>query len=283
MKRALFWKKEKNSIRCNLCPHSCLINEDNVGFCNARKNIKGVLYSLVYGHPVSINLDPIKKKPIYHYLKNTYTLSFGTIGCNLSCLNCQNYTISRSKFYETKEITPKEIVELAKKNKTPSISYTYSEPLISYEYTLDVAKLAKKNKIKNIIVSNGYINEKPLKKLLPYIDAANIDLKSFNEEFYKKVCSASLDPVLKSLKMIKKAKVHLEITNLIIPSYNDNPKEIENMCKWIKKNLGDVPLHFSRFFPYYKLQDVQRTPIETLTKAEQIAKKYLTKIHLGNV
>lgn len=283
MKKAQFWKKEKNSIRCNLCPRSCLIEEDNFGFCNARKNIKGVLYSMVYCHPVSINMDPIEKKPLYHFMPKTYTLSIGTIGCNLGCLHCQNWQLSRAKFYETKEIKPKDIVELAKKNKVPSISYTYNEPTVFYEYVLDTAKLAKKNKIKNIIVSNGYINEKPLKKLLPYIDAANIDLKSFNEEFYNKVCSASLEPVLKSLKMIKKAKVHLEITNLIIPGYNDDPKEIENMCKWIKKNLGDVPLHFSRFFPYYKMQDVPRTPIETLTKAEQIAKKYLTKVHLGNV
>lgn len=283
MKEALFWKKEKDSIRCKLCPRTCLLKVNQVGFCGARQNIKNKLYSLVYAHPVSINLDPIEKKPLYHFMPGTKTFSLGTIGCNLNCLHCQNWQISRAEFQENQEILPEDIIKHVKKNKIPSISYTYTEPTIFYEYVLETAKLAKKEKIKNIIVSNGYINEKPLKELLPYIDAANIDLKAFNEEFYKKTCFASLKPVLKSLKIIKKAKVHLEITNLIIPGLNDDMKDIEKMCKWIKNNLGNVPIHFSRFFPHYKLKNIKPTPIETLTKAEKIAKKYLINVHLGNI
>ncbi|MDD5178036.1 MAG: AmmeMemoRadiSam system radical SAM enzyme [Candidatus Nanoarchaeia archaeon] len=285
MKQALFYtKKENNKVQCNLCPNNCLIPENKIGSCRARKNIKGVLYSLVYGKPASINIDPIEKKPLYHFLPGTQVLSFGTFGCNLHCLFCQNWEISQAMNEDIEILEPKRIVELAKEYKTPSIAYTYTEPAIFFEYVLETAKLAKKEKIKNVMVSNGYINEKPLKELIKYIDAFNIDLKAFDEDFYKKICFGKLKPILETLKLIKKYKKHLEITNLIIPTKNDNLKEIEKMCVWISKNLGkDTPLHFSRFFPCYKLTNLEPTPIETLVKAKEIAKKYLKYVYIGNV
>lgn len=286
MKEALYYKKLKNKIvQCQLCPHFCVLKQDEVGKCRVRQNISGTLYSLVFGKACSIAIDPIEKKPLYRFLPGTKTLSIATVGCNLSCLQCQNYEISQVGPTITLPTTqPKKIIETALKEKCPSISYTYSEPTIAYEYVLSIAKLAKKNNIKNIIVSNGFINPEPLKKLCKYLNAANIDIKSFRESFYKKVCKSSLKPVLEALKILKENNIHIEITNLLIPTLNDNPKEIEEMCKWIKENLGEkTPLHFSRFFPMYQLKDVPITPIETLEKAKQIGDKYLKYVYIGNV
>lgn len=282
----MFYKKEKGKIRCELCPQNCLIAEGKTGFCGVKKNIKGKLYSLVYAKPCSVHLDPIEKKPLYHFYPGESALSIGTVGCNLGCLFCQNWEISKAKpdNFLIRTRTPEDIVKEAKQNNVKILSYTYTEPTIFYEYMLDIAKLAKKEKIKNTIVSNGFINEEPLKKLCKYIDGANIDLKSFNPKFYKKICFGKLEPVLESLKILKKNNVWLEITNLIIPKLNDNMKEIEEMCKWISKELGkEVPLHFSRFFPCYKMQDREPTPLDTLKKAASIAKKYLNFVYIGNV
>ena len=285
MKEALFWKKEKDKIRCELCPQNCLIAEGKVGFCGVRQNKNNKLFSLVYDKPCSINIDPIEKKPLYHFFPSETTFSIGTVGCNLSCLFCQNWEISKAKpdTFSIKTITAEQIVETAKEKGLKMIAYTYTEPTIFYEYMLDTAKLAKKAGLKNIIVCNGFINQEPLKELLKYIDAANIDLKSFDNKFYKNHCDAWIEPVLNTLKTIKQNKVHLEITNLIIPTKNDNLKEIEQMCKWIKENLGDTPIHFSRFFPYHEMKNILPTPIKTLEKAKQIAEKYLSNIHIGNV
>ncbi|MDD5331796.1 MAG: AmmeMemoRadiSam system radical SAM enzyme [Candidatus Nanoarchaeia archaeon] len=287
MKQALFYtKKENKKVQCNLCPHLCKLNDKQTGICGVRKNINGILYSLSYNHPIAINIDPIEKKPLYNFMPNTKTFSIGMVGCNFRCLNCQNWDLSQRKAeeFKTKEITPEQIIKMTKDSKCPSISYTYSEPGVSIEYVLDTAKLAKKNKIKNVVVSNGYINQEPLKEIIKYIDAFNIDLKSINDDFYKKVCSGKLKPVLETLKTIKKYKKHLEITFLVIPTKNDNLKEIEKMCIWIKNNLGkDTPLHISRFFPYYKLSNLEPTPVETLLKARKIAEKYLKYVHIGNV
>ena len=288
MKEALFYKKLKNKIvQCQLCPNFCVIKENSLGKCLARKNINGRLISLSYGKPVAMHVDPLTKKPLYHFMIGADTFSIGTAGCTLKCANCQNYEIAHKSPEEipTKFISPKEIVESAIKNNCKSISYTYSEPTAFYEYVLDIAKLARKNKIKNVIVSNGYINEKPLKRLCKYIDAANIDLKGFSEEFYKKNCLGKLKPVLNSLKILKKNKIWLEVTNLIIPGLNDDPKEIEKMCKWIKNNLGsDVPLHFSRFFPMYKMLDKQKTGIKILEDSYAIAKKQgIRYVYIGNI
>jgi len=265
-KKALYWKKENGKIRCNLCPQNCLISEEKVGFCGVRKNIKGKLISLVYAKPCSINLDPIEKKPLYHFLPGETALSIGTLGCNLKCVFCQNWEISRAnpEEYNLETKTPKEIIELVKESKAKIIAYTYTEPTIFYEYMLDIAKLARKEGIKNVIVSNGFIQEKPLKELIKFIDAANIDLKAFDDNFYKKNCLGRLGPILRTLKILKESGVWIEITNLIIPGKNDDMKKIEEMCKWIKNELGeDIPIHFSRFFPMYKLNYIKSTPIET--------------------
>ena len=288
MKEALYYKKLKNSIvQCSLCPQNCVIKQDNFGNCGARKNIDGKLYSLVYAKPASVAIDPIEKKPLYHFLPGSYSLSIGTLGCNLHCLHCQNCDISQARAdqFLGKEVTPKELVEQAINNNCKSISYTYTEPTIFYEYVLETAKLAKKKGIKNIMVTNGYINQEPLKELYPLIDAANIDLKALDKDFYKKVCSARLEPVLDAIKEIKKIGTWIELTNLIIPSHNDKKEQIEKLVKWIKENLGTkVPLHFSAFYPTYKMLDVPRTPPETLLMAKKIALKHgLKYIYLGNI
>ena len=285
MKEALYYKKLKDSVQCQLCPHFCTLKENQFGICNVRQNIKGKLISQNYGRLISKGIDPIEKKPFYHFLPNTQTYSIATVGCNLKCLHCQNADISQANItdFQVPLTTPDEIVKEAAENNCKSISYTYTEPTIQYEFMLDTAKLAKKTKLKNCIVSNGYINPEPLKELCKYIDAANIDLKSFNKKFYKEICKAELKPVLNSLKILKQNNIHLEITNLIIPTKNDDLKEIDQMCKWIKDNLGDIPLHFSRFFPMYKMLNFPPTTIETLKKAKEIAEKYLDNVHLGNI
>lgn len=287
MKQALYYKKLKNNIvNCNLCPTNCVIKPNNFGNCRARKNIDGNLYSLVYAKPVSVSIDPIEKKPLYHFLPGTYALSIGTLGCNFHCLHCQNYDISQAKADEFigKEVQPKELIQTAIKNNCKSISYTYNEPTIFYEYVLETAKLARKKGIKNTMVTNGYINKEPLQKLYPLIDAANIDLKSLDEDFYRKICFTRLKPVLEAIKEIKKIGTWIELTNLIIPGHNDSTEKIEKLVKWIKENLGiKIPLHFSAFYPTHKMLDAERTSPETLLKAKEIAKKHgLKYIYLGN-
>ena len=288
MKQALYYKQlENNIVQCELCPKKCVIKEGKTGDCRTRKNIKGELISLVYGRAVAFNIDPIEKKPLYHFLPGSKAFSIGTTGCNLHCQHCQNYDTSQAEANEFNGHTllPEDIVKIAKDKKCESISYTYNEPTVFYEYMLDSAKIAKKQGIKNTIVSNGFINKEPLKELCKYIDAANIDLKSFNNDFYKKTCGAWLEPVLNSLKILKENNIWLEITNLIIPTLNDDLKEIKKMCMWIKENLGkDVPLHFSAFYPTYKLLDKPRTSEQILMKARDIAlKEGLEFVYVGNI
>lgn len=283
MKEAMFTKGDS----CGLCPHNCLIKEGGRGVCGVRINKRGNIYSLSYGRPCSIAIDPIEKKPLYHFFPGEKILSFGTFGCNFFCKGCQNFEIARKKPDEDNKdltYTPKMIVNLSKKEGSKMIAYTYNEPIVFYEYVLETAKEARKNGLKNIIVSNGYINEGPLQKLSKYIDAANIDLKVFDETLHLKYTGGKLTHVLNSLKILKKDGVWLEITHLIVPGWNDDLRSFEEMCIWIKDNLGkDVPLHLSRFFPYYKLSDGAPTPIETLHKAREIAKKYLEYVYIGNV
>ena len=286
MKEASYYQKiEGGFVKCLLCPRNCTIPKGKSGFCNVRKNISGILYSLSYGNPIALNSDPIEKKPFFHFLPGSSAFSIGTFGCNLSCLNCQNWEMSRGIPKERDlGISPKEIVSLAVENRCKTISFTYNEPTVFFEYALDIAKLAKKSGLRTSFVSNGYINEKPLLEISKYLDADNVDLKGFLPGFYRKVCSAELNPVLNSLLLLKKKRVHLEITNLIIPGLNDNMEDIERMCIWIKENLGrDVPLHFSRFFPMYKMENIQETPIKTLERAYSAAKKYLDYVYVGNV
>ena len=289
LKECKFYEKlEDFAVKCVLCPHDCLIKEGNTGLCNTRINIKGSLYNLTYCKPVSISIDPIEKKPLFHFHSGENILSIGTIGCNLKCRFCQNYDISQNKaidFVEKLEtIEPEKIIKIAKEKKLKLIAFTYNEPTVFYEYCLDIAKLAQKQGIECIIVSNGFINPEPLQELCKYISAANIDLKSFNKDFYKKICFAKLEPVLKSLKILKENNIHIEVTNLIIEGKNDSPEDIEKIAIWIKNNLGkDIVLHLSRAFPMYKMQDIMPTSISVLYSALEICKQHLNNVFLGNV
>ncbi len=288
MKEALYYKKLKNnSIQCALCPHFCIIEEGKRGKCGVRENQKGTLYSLVYGKPSSVAIDPVEKKPLNHFFPGTKTFSIGTAGCNLKCHFCQNYDLSQSKPEDLPfhDLPPEAVVKEALKNKCHSISYTYSEPTIFYEYMLDTAKLAKKAGLKNIFVTNGFINPEPLKELCKYIDAAHVDLKGFDEKIYSRTCEARLKPVLETLEMLKKEKIWFEVINLVIPTINDNQKEIRKMCVWLKTKIGaDCVLHFSRFFPCYLMKNIQPTPVETLEQAKKTAEKAgLHYVYIGNI
>ncbi|MCF7920621.1 MAG: AmmeMemoRadiSam system radical SAM enzyme [Candidatus Cloacimonetes bacterium] len=278
---------EKNYVRCDLCPNNCVLKAGESGICKVRKNINGKLYSLVYGQPVSINIDPIEKKPLYHFLPGTKVLSLATVGCNMNCNFCQNWTISQTSPGEiqVKQVTPAEIIDLAMQNDCPSIAFTYTEPTVFYEYMYDIAVLAHQNGIKTVWVTCGYINEAPLRKLAPFIDAANIDLKGFSEEFYHTYTTGSLLPVLHTLKTAKEEGIYFEITNLLIPAANDDPEEIHAMCRWIINDLGaEYPLHFSRFFPNYRLLNRPQTPAKTLRTAYQIAlEEGLKYVYVGNI
>jgi pyruvate formate lyase activating enzyme len=255
--------------------------------CRARMNKEGTLYSLVYGKPCAVHVDPIEKKPFFHFLPGTTAFSIATAGCVLSCKFCQNWQISQAKpeDTDTHDLPPEKVVKNAIAYGTRSITYTYTEPTVFYEYMYDTAVLAKKNRIKNTMHSCGYIREKPLRKLSRYMDAADIDLKAFTEEFYLRICGGSLKPVLDALVVLKEEGVWIEITNLIIPTLNDAMKNIREMSRWIQKNLGaDVPIHFSRFFPHYKLSNLPPTSLETLTAARKTAMDAGLKfVYIGNM
>ncbi|MFO7736577.1 MAG: AmmeMemoRadiSam system radical SAM enzyme [bacterium] len=282
-----YTKKSDNIVKCELCPVGCSIPEGQRGVCRARKNINGELYSLVYEKPVAMNIDPIEKKPLLHFHPESKIFSIATAGCNLRCTFCQNWQISHADPLktDTRKISPEAIVELAEKYGSKSIAYTYTEPTVYYEYMFDIARLAKKKEMKNVLISCGNINEKPLKKLIPYLDAANIDLKGFSDSFYKEHTTGTKEPVLRSLKILEEAGVHLEITNLVIPGSNDDMKTIKKMCLWIKKELGEnTVLHFSRFSPAHKLMNKPPTPEKTLRKAREIALKAgLKYVYIGNI
>lgn len=282
MKEALYWESTNGKIKCRLCPHECTIVNGKVGICGVRKHIDGKLYSLVYGETTSIALDPIEKKPLYHYHPGEYILSLGTKGCNFKCPFCQNWAISQDMDAPTEKITSEWAVKKAKECKSFGIAYTYNEPFIWYEFVLDTAKLAKEDGLENVLVTNGYINPKPLEEILPYINAMNIDLKSIDEEFYRKICGGRLEPVLYVIKRSAEA-CHVELTNLIIPGLNDSDDNFIRLTDWIYDNVGQgVPLHFSRYFPCYKMTG-PITPLDTLERAYQIAKVKLKHVYLGNV
>ncbi|MCX5668003.1 MAG: AmmeMemoRadiSam system radical SAM enzyme [Candidatus Omnitrophica bacterium] len=283
MHEALYYEKlDSKKVRCRLCPYECNISDGMRGACGVRQNIDGVLYSLVYGKTTGLALDPIEKKPLYHYHPGEFILSLGTRGCNLHCDFCQNWHTSQEVDGPMEKITSEEVVRRAKELGSFGIAYTYNEPFIWYEFVLDTAKLAKQNGLDNVLVTNGFVNTEPLKEMLPYIDAMNIDLKSFDEDFYVKVCKGRLKPVLDVIKISAKA-CHVELTNLIIPTLNDSEGSIRKIVDWICGNLGpDVPLHLSRYFPCYKMA-LPPTPVETLKRAERIAKEKLKYVYVGNV
>jgi len=283
MHEALYYEKlGDKKVRCHLCPYECIIADGKKGACGVRINKSGTLFSEVYGKTTSIALDPIEKKPLYHYHPGEHILSLGTKGCNLHCEFCQNWHISQELDAPTRAITSEEIIEKAKEAGSFGIAYTYNEPFIWYEFVLDTAKLARKNGLENVLVTNGFVNMAPLEEILPFIDAMNIDLKSFNEEFYSKICKGKLRPVLDVIRRSAKS-CHVELTTLIIPTLNDSEEELTQLVDWIYDNVGpEVPLHFSRYFPCYKMT-LPPTPIETLKMAERIAKGKLKHVYLGNV
>jgi pyruvate formate lyase activating enzyme len=272
---ATWWKTEENGVRCLLCPHFCFLQPNETGICRTRQNIDNEMVTHAYNKVSAMHIDPVEKKPLFHFLPGSQTLSIATKGCNLRCLNCQNSDLSQvapSDLSAEEAITPAEIVEMALRNGCKSISYTYTEPTVFYELMLDTARLARKAGIKNIMVSSGYINPKPLKELISYLDAANIDLKGFDADTYENLCSARLQPVLRTLQLLLEGKVWLEITNLIIPGWTDDLDAIKKMCAWLAGNgFSNTPIHFSRFFPTYRLLGVPPTDIKTIEAAAQTA------------
>lgn len=294
MKESYLYKKlENKKVQCNTCSHRCVIAPENFGVCGVRKNIDGKLFALNYGKAISESIDPIEKKPFFHFLPGTHSLSVATVGCNLRCGNCQNWQISqlvktdKSMLDVGQNLSPEEIVADAVKNKCPSISYTYTEPTIFLEYALDTMKLSKEKNIKNTWVSNGFMSNETLEMIAPYLDAANVDLKSFDDEFYKTACGARVEPILENLKRMKKTGIWIEITTLIIPTLSDNKKMLEKIAKFIFNNLGsETPWHISAFSGEisYKMRNIPDTPIETIHKACDIGKKAgLKYVYAGNI
>ncbi len=287
MKEAQFYKifdEKKGIVQCDLCPHLCRIAPGKFGICRTRKNEEGKLFAAVYDSYTSVGLDPMEKKPLYHFYPGREILSMGTLGCNFHCKFCQNWEISQRGVGEvqTRQIKSEDAVLLAKKYDSLGICYTYNEPLINYEYLLETAKLAKENNLVNVLVTNGYINEEPLMQLLPSIDAANIDVKSIRNDFYKGNCNGSVSEVTRTVEIMFEHKKHIEITNLIIPSLNDSSRDIEDLCDWISSLSQDIPLHFSRYHPCYKMT-IKATPFKTLEEARKIGIKRLNYVYLGNV
>ncbi len=286
---AKWWEAAENGkLLCTLCPRYCTIGDGQAGFCYIRQNINGTLYSTGYGRPTGFAIDPIEKKPLNHFFPGTDVLSFGTAGCNLGCKFCQNWSISKARLddVQSTNASPEDVIKLAKKYNTPSIAFTYNDPVIFGEYVIDISKIARQEKINSVMVTAGYIDKNARKDVFKYIDAANVDLKAFTERFYNKLAFAHLNDVLETLIWLKKeTDIWFEITTLLIPDENDSEEEIKNMCEWILQNLGDeIPLHFTAFQPHFKMSHKQPTPASTVKKACNIAKNLGIKYcYVGNI
>lgn len=287
MKEARFYKPSGEGVQCQLCPHHCRIKEGGRGICRSRECRDGKLYALSYGIPCALAVDPVEKKPLNQFMPGSFCLSLSCTGCNLSCRWCQNSSISQVTPEEADHspLPPDEVVDLCLKQGLPSIAYTYTEPFTWWEYMYDIAVLAHGKGLKNIIVSAGYVEEEPLKELLPFIDAANIDIKAMDDSFYRRYCGASLHPVLKNILTMREAGVHMEITNLLVTRLNDSEEQVGGLCRWMVENgLQDVPLHFSRFFPRYRWKDSVATPENTLLRARATAlTSGIKNVYLGNI
>ena len=287
MKTARYWHMRKDGlIECDLCPRHCRIAEDKRGACFVRKRIGNELIADSYGLACGLAVDPIEKKPLNHFLPRSNALSFGTVGCNLTCGFCQNFHLSRATSIEGADASPEQIAEVAIKYKCESVAFTYNEPTVFFEYVADTAKAVHERGLQTVAVTNGWIEPEPREKFFSHIDAANVDLKAFTDRFYKALCGATLQPVLDTLTYIQKeTDVHLEVTTLIIPGWNDSPAEIDAMTKWAVENLGpDVPWHFSAYRPTLQWNEAPPTPVETLLQAKEIAEQNgLRHIHLGNI
>ncbi len=287
-KEAMLWEPLKDTtLRCKLCAHRCVIADGRRGICAVRENRKGKLYTLNYALASSVAVDPIEKKPFFHFYPGSSVFSLGTLSCNFRCLHCQNYSISQTPLEEGRgyltEYLPEKAVRLAKDYNCQGLAWTYNEPTIWFEYTYDSAKLAKKNNLYTVYVTNGYFTEEMLDTIAPYMDAMNIDVKGFTDKFYKEVCSAKLEPVLRSVERAVKKGIHIEVTYLVIPGYNDGEEEFREFVGWVAGIDVDIPVHFSRFHPEYKMMHVHSTPIKTLEMARKIGLEKLHFVYTGNV
>lgn len=284
-KLAMYFDKiEDSKVHCFLCPHNCVIKPGGLGACRARKNIGGELYSLNYGKVASVALDPIEKKPLYRFHPGSMIMSAGTFGCNLKCSFCQNWSIAHEN-PRTVDITPEGLVEKAEELKTSEnigIAYTYNEPSIWYEFVYDASRLAKEKGLFNVLVTNGFISREPLEELLPFVDAMNIDVKGYTASFYQEICKGTLEDVKRTVE-ISAPRCHVEVTTLVIPELNDAMEEIDGMARWLASISREIPLHLSRYFPNYKMQDRPPTPVDTLKKARLTAMQHLKYVYLGNV
>lgn len=288
-KASLYKKLPEGKVLCLACNHYCAIAPDETGRCGIRQNKNGELYLLVYGKALWAHSDPIEKKPLYHFFPWSTIFSFGTAGCNFTCLFCQNWQMSQAKqfpeiVYEGESWSPKKIVDYCRENKIWSIAYTYNEPTVFFEYAYDTMKLAKKHKIKNVWISNGFMSIECLKKIEKLVDAVNIDIKWYTEDFYKNICGARLQPILDNIKRCGEHKIRTEVTTLVIPWYNDKDEDLEGIAKFIYGVSPDIPWHLSAFYPSYKMMDVPETKVELLQKWYAIGKKiWLKHIYLGNI
>jgi pyruvate formate lyase activating enzyme len=289
MKEAMFYQKGGNQeVNCFLCNHRCTVKEGNKGLCGVRENREGILYSLVYGKSISESVDPIEKKPLFHFFPGSRSFSIATVGCNFKCLHCQNNNISQmprdQKYIAGNDLHPSKIVSLAQEYDCASISFTYTEPTIYFEYAFETSKIAKEEGLATTFVTNGYITPEPLKTIQPYLDGANIDLKSFSDEFYRKVCGAKLQPILDAITLYHQLGIWIEITTLIIPTYNDSDQELRDIARFIKNLDEKIPWHITAFYPTYRLTDQPRTSVKTLRRAREIGlSEGLQYVYEGNV
>ena len=274
-------------VECGVCSRGCVVSSGRLGFCRTRENRDGRFYTLVYGLVSSLAADPIEKKPLYHFMPGSLSYSLGTVGCNFRCLHCQNYTISQMRHDEVRtfELLPEDAVSRALETGCRSIAFTYNEPTVWFEYTYETARLAHDSGLANVYVTNGYMTEEALTMIAPYLDALSLDIKAFSDEFYRKICGARLGPVLDTALLAREFGMHIEVVNLIIPTLNDSTGEIREFVEWVRDNLGrETPLHFTRFYPYYRLSDLPATPFSTLEEAYKIAKDAgMEYVYIGNV
>jgi pyruvate formate lyase activating enzyme len=282
-----YHKLEGKLVACDLCPRRCVIAPGQRGFCQTRENRDGRLYTIVYGRPCAVNKEPIEKAPFFHFLPGRERITLATVGCNQTCKYCQNWELSQARLEDvpSQDLSPADVVALAAKEKVPIICFTYTEPVVFYEYMMDIAKLARAKGIRTAVVTGGYINPEPLRQLCSAVDAIKIDLKGFTPEFYRNVCGSTLEPVLEACKTVAQSHTHLELVNLVVPALNDDTTTLRKMCRWIRENVGDtVPVHFTRFHPEYRMQSTPPTPTATLERAVAIAKSEGLKfVYVGNV